>query len=127
MAHGLPDDQRSWLGLQDLDTCLKKLALVLPSENVEYHCKVDEVYTALQLLQRAVRIKDVGLDEACLECLLVTKEIVSQIDEVSQELGAVEVLRGCSVGDKLSDVLSKAATNVEILGPSLKSPDYQGV
>lgn len=73
-------------------------------------------------------IKDVGGRQKCaLQSGAVAEEVVAEVDEVSADVGAVEVCGGCAVGDEFAKILAEAASEVEEGGAVLETGYERGV
>lgn len=75
---------------------------------------MDDINCTVDLLQRALRIEDIRLDEFAFQRLPVAEEFVSQVHEIESEICAVALFTVHAVGHELTDILRKCASEVEV-------------
>lgn len=88
--------------------------MVVPAPQMVEHGGEDDVKASLGLEESwRIGIEHVAEDELRLECLLISKILVAVLDEVFRNVCSSCVLGRSSIVHQLSDVLSKATSEIQ--------------
>ena len=112
-THLAPNDDCTWFGASESDKKAACLDLLRPREQMEEGGSIDDVHLSFKLAPVGSTRKNICNEECRLEFPTIHKEIISHVDQWAFNVQSVYILRRCTVGHQLAQVLSETASEIQ--------------